>query len=466
MAKPLLVIANSESGTFLVGVNEVAAALELRQLEYELHKVSNLSGIDKTLRSVRLDKYAAVVAFGGDGTVIATALHLINGHVPLLILPGGSANSMAHEVGSAVSVDEILDAYISNAYVVRRLQVATCNNKPMLLDAHYGMFAETLEQTPRPLKNIFGRLAYAVTMLRQIMANQPPAQYEIELDGRVERVTGYVCFIVNHGRPRILGRSLILPPREGMLRVAILRRVEFTKVLRWWFRRTFLARHTPEVVFTKRAERVKVLRGANTFSVDDIPQKTSTQATFEVSKDSLPVITPLMQQRSVKNMLRVAQTTVVRVLDHARRQLTGVVSLRYSRVARNLYLGGQYGEQSLHLFRGWGVGGIVSMREFVPKKIEGIEILHLPTIDHTAPSLENLKKGVVFIKRMLDDDKAVYIHCHLGEGRGPTMAAAYLISTGMRPQDAIAHLQRTRPHARPNKKQVAQLMRFAESYVD
>ncbi|HSH31353.1 MAG TPA: dual specificity protein phosphatase, partial [Candidatus Saccharimonadales bacterium] len=71
-----------------------------------------------------------------------------------------------------------------------------------------------------------------------------------------------------------------------------------------------------------------------------------------------------------------------------------------------------------------------------------------------------------FIAEQIRAGGAVYIHCRLGEGRGPTVAAAYLISQGMRPEDALAHLRRFRPFARPNKKQVRQLIRFAATAVD
>lgn len=42
------------------------------------------------------------------------------------------------------------------------------------------------------------------------------------------------------------------------------------------------------------------------------------------------------------------------------------------------------------------------------------------------------------------------------------MAAAYLISQGMRPEDALAHLRQFRPFARPNRSQVRRLMRLAD----
>lgn len=463
--RPLLVVANTEAGSFRATTDSLQAGLRERSIPHEYHEVDKLEAVDELFKDLDLTSYGAVAAFGGDSTVIRVAHHLVDTTVPLLVIPGGSVNSFSKEVGTAASLGSLLDAYRSGEYVIRYLQVAACNREKMILDAHFGLFAETLEKTPRSLKNIFGEVAYVLTVLRQISQNQPRVRYELEVDGRPLRIDGHVCFIVNHGRPHIMGVSLAPSARAGMLRVAVVKRVGAWPVLRWWVGRRLWSHQDSRVVEAFRAERVVVKRAAEAYSLDDVPQVAEGELTFEVGSSVLRVVSPLLEPRTGRALLKLLRLNVIRGLDHMRRELTGTVSLRYSRVAPRLYLGGQYGEQSHHLLRGWRVGGIVSMREFKPKKLEGVEILHLPTVDHTAPALEDLEKGVAFIQRHLDEDESVYIHCRLGEGRGPTMAAAYLISTGMRPQDAIAHLQRTRPHARPNRVQVAQLMRFAERHI-
>jgi dual specificity MAP kinase phosphatase len=70
-----------------------------------------------------------------------------------------------------------------------------------------------------------------------------------------------------------------------------------------------------------------------------------------------------------------------------------------------------------------------------------------------APSIEQLEKGIGFIKNQIANGGKVYVHCRLGEGRGPTMAIAYLIGTGMLYEDAFKLVKGIRPYIRPTKSQ-------------
>ncbi len=63
--------------------------------------------------------------------------------------------------------------------------------------------------------------------------------------------------------------------------------------------------------------------------------------------------------------------------------------------------------------------------------------LWLPAEDHTDPTLEQLLLGVQFIDTAVRADQRVLIHCKMGIGRSPTMAAAYLVWTGLSADEAI-----------------------------
>jgi len=75
----------------------------------------------------------------------------------------------------------------------------------------------------------------------------------------------------------------------------------------------------------------------------------------------------------------------------------------------------------------------------------GVEyFLWLPVPDATAPTQDQLFQGSNAIKSLIDAGKKVYIHCMNGHGRGPTMTAAYLISSGSTTDDAINLLHKKR----------------------
>lgn len=166
----------------------------------------------------------------------------------------------------------------------------------------------------------------------------------------------------------------------------------------------------------------------------------------------------------LKSLLVLLVITIDRFTDHAYRYITGLPQAKRSLITPHLFLGGQYSLTAFERLKVLGVTGIVNMRmRSIHKDIDNIHdvrILNLPTPDRSAPSQENLKKGADFIKDEVSKGGKVYIHCRYGEGRGPTMAIAYLISTGLVYQDAYELVKKTRTFISPTRVQVQALLKF------
>lgn len=157
--------------------------------------------------------------------------------------------------------------------------------------------------------------------------------------------------------------------------------------------------------------------------------------------------------------------TIERLIDMAWRTFTGIPILKNTQVTPHLYLGGQYGLNALPHFQKLGITAVVSMREsqlHKPDIYPWLKVLQLPTRDWTAPTIENLEKGSLFITNVLKEGGSVYIHCHQGLGRGPSMAIAYLISSGMTYDDAVAEVKKVRPFITPTAEQLGRLKEFEE----
>jgi protein-tyrosine phosphatase len=159
---------------------------------------------------------------------------------------------------------------------------------------------------------------------------------------------------------------------------------------------------------------------------------------------------------------------IQRFTDQTWRHLTGFPQRKRSMVTPELYVGGQYNIKSVPLLKQLGITGIVNMRmkKMTDKEhLKEFHILQLPTPDRQAPTMEHLEEGVAFIDKEIKQKGKVYIHCRSGEGRGPTMAIAYLIHTGMTYDDAYALIQKVRTFIKPTPPQVARLKEFEEIQV-
>jgi len=70
-----------------------------------------------------------------------------------------------------------------------------------------------------------------------------------------------------------------------------------------------------------------------------------------------------------------------------------------------------------------------------------VAYLWLPVADFTRPTQEQLRIGVQFIQTAVTAGERVLIHCNMGIGRSPTMAAAYLVWSGTSVKEAIRQIE-------------------------
>jgi protein tyrosine phosphatase (PTP) superfamily phosphohydrolase (DUF442 family) len=150
--------------------------------------------------------------------------------------------------------------------------------------------------------------------------------------------------------------------------------------------------------------------------------------------------------------------------DHAVRIITGAPIRRVSQIAPHLHVGGQYRRRGWPRLAARGITAVVNLRiEFDDEEvgIEPPQYLYLPVVDDQTPSLEQLEAGSEFIGTEAARGGSVYVHCGSGIGRAATMAAAYLISTGLAVDEAWAKIRAVRPFIRPTAVQLEQIERYA-----
>ena len=118
----------------------------------------------------------------------------------------------------------------------------------------------------------------------------------------------------------------------------------------------------------------------------------------------------------------------------------------WDEVDSSLYVGAQPLVSDIRRLLALDVRGVINMCEEFDGHVEaysdaGITQLHLPTTDFTAPSLENIQRGIQFIDGMHAQGHAVYIHCKAGRGRSATVALCWLMHENrIPPSEALRRL--------------------------
>ena len=133
------------------------------------------------------------------------------------------------------------------------------------------------------------------------------------------------------------------------------------------------------------------------------------------------------------------------------------------RQQEQLYLGGQHYRHGLGRMARLGISGTLNLREKADDRRRGVALerhLWLPTVDDSAPHTRDLRQASVFISEALADGRGVYVHCLSGVGRAATTVAAYLVTTGLAPDQAWATIRRVRPFIRPSVVQMAAVEGF------
>ena len=108
----------------------------------------------------------AVVAVGGDGTVNEVVNGLDGYDTPLGIIPMGTANDFARQVGIPADADHAMDVVLLKPAL--RVDTLSLNGRRFLNVSSGGMGAEATAETPSEAKASLGPVAYAITGMRKL----------------------------------------------------------------------------------------------------------------------------------------------------------------------------------------------------------------------------------------------------------------------------------------------------------
>jgi diacylglycerol kinase (ATP) len=106
-----------------------------------------------------------VAAAGGDGTVNGVVNGLDGYDVPLGIIPVGTANDFARQVGIPADADHAMDVILQRK--PRRLDTASLSGRRFLNVSTGGVGAEVTAETPAEVKESLGPIAYAISGVRK-----------------------------------------------------------------------------------------------------------------------------------------------------------------------------------------------------------------------------------------------------------------------------------------------------------
>ena len=187
-------------------------------------------GAEALARRAVEEGFTRIVAAGGDGTVSQVANGLVGSNAALGMLPMGSVNVFAMELGLPIhNLQRCWD--IIQDTNVRLVDLPSANGKYFVQLAGVGLDAQVVKETSLAFKRSFGPLSYLISAMH-IAARQPPKLF-IESEHTALEEGSFV--LIGNGRlyggPFPFFKHAIID--DGLFDVVVFKRLGYLEIVKY-----------------------------------------------------------------------------------------------------------------------------------------------------------------------------------------------------------------------------------------
>jgi diacylglycerol kinase (ATP) len=243
--KKIMVIINPASGRGEAVLTILNQAMKEANIEWDI-VITKKSGDGTRLAKEAISKKVdAIGVYGGDGTLMEVASGMINADIPLVILPGGSANVMATGLGIPKDLKEACRLICEGPHEIKVIDVGCFGKRYFIVGLSMGFEADMIKGADRETKNKIGIFAYVISAVKAFK-KLGEVQYTITVDGKEEKVTGLSCSVVNAANLGFTNISLDkhIDISDGLLDVLVVRKANFNLFTHILI--TFIRRERPD----------------------------------------------------------------------------------------------------------------------------------------------------------------------------------------------------------------------------
>ena len=169
-------------------------------------------------------RYDLIVCSGGDGTLNESVSGLLSSgaHARLGYIPAGTTNDFASSLGIPKNMSEAARAIVTGKEFL--CDIGSFNDAYFTYISAFGAFTEVSYQTPQPVKNMLGHLAYVLEGIKHL-GSIKTYRMTVEHDGEIiedEFVFGMVSNSMSVGGFKSTGEAGILLD-DGLFEVALVK---------------------------------------------------------------------------------------------------------------------------------------------------------------------------------------------------------------------------------------------------
>lgn len=210
-------------------------------------------------RLARAEAYDRLVVAGGDGTINEAINGLADRRVPLAVVPLGTANVLAAEIGLGTGTAAVARAIAdgpSATVALGRISGPDGHARRFSMMAGIGFDAHVVARVDPALKRWTGKLAYVLASLSQIVDHRN-RMYELVVDGRPYRAASVIV-----AKGHFYGGRFVVAPAarldEPYLHVCLFARTGRWHAIRYAAALLFGVLHRLSDVALLRARRIEI----------------------------------------------------------------------------------------------------------------------------------------------------------------------------------------------------------------
>ncbi len=274
------------------GLTELRRRLDELEIESPMwFEVSSSAKAGKRASEAAKEGADLVIVWGGDGSVQRCIDALAGTGVTLAIMPAGTANLFATNLGIPSSIDEALEI----AFEGRKASLDTgfVNGEHFAVMAGTGFDARMIGMVDGKAKRQFGRAAYIWTGLKAARAK--PISVRVEVDGSPWFSGDATCLLVANV-PKVIGGMNVFPeadPENGSLEVGL---VTAHGLGQWAQALWDVVRghaDTARFVYRTRGREIDVkTKDAREYELDGGTRPAVKHLQFSIEPDAINVMTP------------------------------------------------------------------------------------------------------------------------------------------------------------------------------
>lgn len=267
-----------------VGINTYFAELPHMAELLTLNGKTDEATLRRAITDLKPDR---VIAVGGDGTVKLVAEQLLGTGIPLGILPAGSANGMAHELGIRLDIEGSIDIVVNGT--PKLIDLVLLNENDICLHlSDIGLNAQVVKHYQQNnWRGLFGYLRSVVKSL------QRRRLLRVEINAGDECIQRVALMIVL-ANARMYGTGAVINPNgdlsDGQFEVVIFRRLTGWEILKsFWQYEPFNPKHVE--IFPATSVTIETHRRAY-FQIDGEYRGRIKKISAQIRPDAIAVLVP------------------------------------------------------------------------------------------------------------------------------------------------------------------------------